>query len=510
MGLGLLARSVRYGLDFPLWGDEAFVAVDFLFRDYAGFLNPLTYGQIVPLLYTWGTLAFSQVLGTSEAALRLLPLLASIVSLPLFYRFASKHASRWATALALGFLGSAYYPIRHAVEVKPYATDLLISLILSMLAWRVYENPRRLGRWGLLIALGAIAPWCSYPAVFVCGAVAMLLAYQWWVWRRRFEATATLAGGTAFVALFLGSALSMYAVYAKPQLEYGARLQEIRMWTETFPPVSNPPKLLLWLVTTHSGTMLAYPNGGKNGGSTLTLICVIAGSVALWQRNRALLLLLLGPLPLNFVVAAFQRYPYGGTVRISMFLAPMICLLAGIGLAELLRMLVRPERVRLAFQIAACVLAAFAVGSVVADLVQPFKKEANQLARQTVRDYAAAAWPGDRWIAFNAIEQVAHAPYIRSWKGDGAQFIYYMTRLAPGAVNWAPAAETVGPHRDGRTLLWAYHGANFPAFQRPQFEAYVSRLSALLGEPTYESIVLQTRRDAVWQALDVYVWQPSP
>ncbi len=53
VGVGLALRIVAYLLNFPLWWDEAFVAVNLLRRDYAGLLRPLDYGQVCPLVFLW-------------------------------------------------------------------------------------------------------------------------------------------------------------------------------------------------------------------------------------------------------------------------------------------------------------------------------------------------------------------------------------------------------------------------------------------------------------------------
>ena len=50
-GLGLLVRLVRYLVVYPIWHDEAFLAVNFLDRGYRDLLRPLDYcaGQPHPL-----------------------------------------------------------------------------------------------------------------------------------------------------------------------------------------------------------------------------------------------------------------------------------------------------------------------------------------------------------------------------------------------------------------------------------------------------------------------------
>ena len=74
------------------------------------------------------------------------------------------------------------------------------------------------------------------------------------------------------------------------------------------------------------------------------------------QRPRDVLALCLAPFVVALVAAALRRYPYGGVThgspaRIMQFLAPSICLLAGIGLANeaatLPRSGLRPRMLRL-------------------------------------------------------------------------------------------------------------------------------------------------------------------
>src|SRR5438067_244951 len=51
VALGVLARLIRYLVDYPIWHDEAFLAVNFWDRDYADLLRPLDYGQVAPWLF---------------------------------------------------------------------------------------------------------------------------------------------------------------------------------------------------------------------------------------------------------------------------------------------------------------------------------------------------------------------------------------------------------------------------------------------------------------------------
>ena len=501
---GLLWRTVRYALGFPIWGDEAFVAVNFITRDYADLVRPLEYGQVVPLVFMWVELALSRLLGLSEWALRLLPFAAGVASLLLFWRFASAVLPRRPALLAVGFFAASYYAVRHATEAKPYSTDLLVSLGLTMLGWSVYQSPRSILRWLTLILLAGLGVWCSYPAVFVAGALGLLLTWclvreQWRPW--------LILGWLPFGMVLVGSFLALYLYYAGPHAAYAARLTEIGMWRKAFPPLTEPLKLVAWLAAIHSGYMFAYPHGGPNGGSTATFLLFLVGAVQLWRSNRALLLLLLGPLPLTFIAAALEKYPYGGTVRTSLYLAPAICLLAGLGLFATLRRFLRGRPRRAGLQVAGLALAAFALGSTIADVWKPYSSRAVYNSHRAVRTIAAQTQPGDRWITFNAAQRVDYAPYLGDWRGVGGQFVFDALRFHPVPLDWAPQPESVQPDPPHRVWLLCYRGYKV-AFPQGQFDAYLAPLTQRLGRPEHTRYVIKTRGVEV-EALDVYLFLPS-
>ena len=56
-------------------------------------------------------------------------------------------------------------------------------------------------------------------------------------------------------------------------------------------PLGNPLRFGQWLLVTHTSDLLAYPFGGRRGGSILTAICCLAGLIALlWLLLRAVTL----------------------------------------------------------------------------------------------------------------------------------------------------------------------------------------------------------------------------
>ena len=262
LAIGVAARLVRYLLRFPLWGDEAMLASNFLDRGYGDLLHPLDFHQVAPPLFLWVELTAVRLLGFQEWSLRLFPLLCSIAGLFLFHRLARLLLRGAALTFAVGIFAVSYSGLRYAAEVKPYGVDQMVSILVLWLAaswWRQPNNTRWL--WGLAV-IAPTALGLSYPAVFVAGgaslAVAAVLAgsRSWRGWR--VWAVYTLALG--------GSFIGWYRLAIVPQA--GAELNVMaELWSGAFPPRGSLPGLLAWLARVHAGPLLAVPIGGDHWGS---------------------------------------------------------------------------------------------------------------------------------------------------------------------------------------------------------------------------------------------------
>ncbi len=506
---GAAWRVLRYALGFPIWGDEAFVAVNFIVRDFRGLFEPLVYGQIVPLGFSWLELLAARTLGLSEWALRLVPFLAGLASLALFAWFARRFVGGPPAWLAAGIFAVSYYPVRHAAEVKPYALDLLVSLLLTIIGWRLLSDLRRRRLWAALLVALALAPWLSYPSLFVAVSLALLLA--WRAWRHGAGERCRPPAAAALVVLGLSGGL-MVLTYALPHAAAAPRLKQIEMWTQAFPPLHEPWNLPLWLLVIHTGNMLAYPLGGTTFGSAGTLALVIIGTVWVARRRAEEAWLLLGPLVPALAAAAARLYPYGGSARTMLYMAPAFCLLAGIGLWELLRRLPQRGPATAASESApspapapetsvsaalrrlpqhgplaglTLVAAAFLIIALVGaarDVREPYKSPAAYRSRQAVRTLARETAPTDRWVVFNADREVPYAPNLRDWGGVGGQFVFDVLRYAPVPLTWAPPPDELTVPPDGRLWVLLYRADNPKvAFPDELWTAYRATLTARLG-----------------------------
>ena len=80
LGLGL--RFYFYLMGRSLWDDETHLALNFMDHGFARLFKPLDYIQIAPILFILAEKAIASVFGYGELALRALPFICSVLSLP--------------------------------------------------------------------------------------------------------------------------------------------------------------------------------------------------------------------------------------------------------------------------------------------------------------------------------------------------------------------------------------------------------------------------------------------
>ncbi len=382
LALGLAARAVRFLLCFPLWDDEAFLCANFIGTSFADLLQPLDYHQVAPLGFLAVELAAVKLLGFHEWSLRLFPFLCSMGSMVLFYHLSGRLLSGWSRVMAVAVFAVSYPGVRYAGEAKQYASDLLVGLVLVVLLGQWLSHRRML--WlALLAAFVPAALLFSYPAVFVAGGVSIALG---WTLLRQGDLRSWLFWGGYNLLLVASFALVVWLA-ARKQTE--AELEwMVRYWHYALPP-REWGAFFRWLGLTHIGDLMAVPVGGGNGGSAFSFLLWLVGLGVLLRRKQGVLLwLAVVPMALHFTAAVLHRYPYGGHVKFSQYMVPMMCVLMGLGAAALVRTLSLRKWTTWNLHLATAALAAIAVGSMARDFCFPYK---NTTDRQH-RDFARWFW----------------------------------------------------------------------------------------------------------------------
>jgi hypothetical protein len=455
--LGVAARCVRYFLRFPLWEDECFLCVNLGERGYLDLLKPLEYHQVAPVLFLWIQLTCVKILGFTELSLRLFPFLCSVAGLFLFRALAGRLLRGLPLLLAVATFAVAYPCIRYAAEAKQYASDQFVSLVLLTLVVEWWHRP---GDRRLLIGLIGVVPvavFLSYPAVFVAGGVSLVMAAVLWASGER-----CWRWWTAYNLALVGSFGLVFLIAAAAQSRAELGFME-SYWRGAFPPLSTPAALPGWFLFTHTGDLLAYPVGGGNGASTLTFLTCLTGVIVMAMRRRwFFLLLVLTPFALNFMAAALHRYPYGGHFKFAQHLAPLICILNGLGAAAWAgRLSARPRWQRAFLTLSLLFPLLVGAGGVVRDLANPYKTLSDQRARSFAQWFwFCAEHEGEAVCLHTDLREDFDSKSFQelSWS---AMYLCNQRIYSPRhAAGLPPRLDEITPDRPLRCLL--YHDPNHP------------------------------------------------
>src|SRR5262245_53191806 len=317
VGIGL--RLLHYLRDPSVWHDEAALIVNVLNLDFAQLLGPLIWHEASPPLFLWLERALCLMLGDSTYVLRLIPVLASCLSVVLFTGAARRLLPPVGAFWAVLLFAVSDRLLWHACEAKPYAVDLCLAtaILFGLTATKSWPLARR------LLALAVVAPlmiFLSYPACFLCGAV--LLAVLPEVWREGQWKSRLLYGlcGAAVVCSFA-------VLYIGPiSAQRTGTIEEC--WVAHFPNWSRPATVPLWSV---ASTFEVARYAFQPIGNVLLPLAAI-GAICFWRcGERSLLIVLICPLALSWIAALVKGYPFGGS-RLEIFAAPALALLIAAGI----------------------------------------------------------------------------------------------------------------------------------------------------------------------------------
>jgi hypothetical protein len=360
IAFGALLRVRDYLVNRSLWLDEAWLALNVLGRSTADLiLRRLDFNQAAPpgflLLVKLGVLAW----GGSEYVLRLVPLLFSLASLPLFAWVARRTLAPAGALMAVALAVMSPELIRYAAEFKQYGLDVAVGIGVIATALPFFNGSRRTLHAVALCLTGAVAVWFSHPAPFFLAAVGVAVLIQWRL--KGQPAIGTLiAIGTVWVASFA----VMYTVSLR-DLAANQGLREA--WAGAFAPSVFSFSLVGWLGR-QVKDLFAYTFAGELEG--VSIFAVLAGSASLVAARPVRAVLLVAPMGFALLAALLGRYPFQN--RLVLFTLPLLALLAGEGV-DYVRANVRGARVVTALFVAMVLFGpAYASFS---HLIRPFRLE---------------------------------------------------------------------------------------------------------------------------------------
>jgi len=330
--VGVVLRARLWLADRSLWRDEAALVFNVLHRDLGGFAEPLAFEQGTPMGFFVLEHVVSTLLGPGERALRLVPLVASILTMVTALVLARRHLDPTAGLVAIALLAGSQGLLYFAAEVKQYSLDVLVTLVVWLAASIAVSRRIDTQASVALAVVGAVAVVLSHPAVFVLAGIGPVLA--WGPLRRRDRGAVArlVAVGTVWAAAWLGVYLvSLRDLQGNPFL--------LAFWRDGFlavPPTSTE-ELARW------------------GGALRSLSDLLAGTASVWlvaplaalglarlARTAPGVLAAIG-LPYLAVVSASALEAYPVVERMVLFMVPALAVLVGEGTASLVGWLRRLE-----------------------------------------------------------------------------------------------------------------------------------------------------------------------
>lgn len=321
--LGLASRGRYYLAARSFWYDEAFVLLNIYDRSYSELLGRLEFEQAAPPLYLCSLRLIHDIWDGEELAMRLPAFLAGVAAIGVMIPTARRICGRWGLLWPIAaFLFSAT-AIFNSTLVKPYSFDLLATLLVLWPTVTILTSPEsRRAKW-LLLLVAVMVPWFSYPSVFTLGAAGLALMIHAVQLRSRALAVAALLPPT-LAGLSLGAIMSLAG-----RDQYSAGLQTY--WKPFFADLSSFSAATNWLLRTiwHS-----HHYASREAAAAL-LILGMVGGISLAQRRRfSMLVLLVGPWLFALAANVAEKYPLED--RLLLFGAPLLWLLAGVGVAATL------------------------------------------------------------------------------------------------------------------------------------------------------------------------------
>lgn len=314
--LGAALRTRAYASNQSLWSDEVMIAVNVTRRGFRALLRPLAYYQGAPVGWLWAERAAVQALGQGELALRLVPFLASLLSIVLFVLVARRLLPAPVAALAVLLFAVCPWLIYYSTQTKQYESDVTLVLLMIWLSLRLLESPTTLAAAGWT-AGAVVTVWSSHPGLLAVAAAGLGL-FTAALLRRSWALLLRVAAAGVVTALAAG------AVYVVSLRQLAADKPLRDYWVSGYLP--KPLRLestISWLRS--AAISLSHDPLGTDHARWVGVLAVL-GLAGLVVGKRFFALTTICILGIAVLAAATaQVYPLQG--RAALFAVPVVLLL---------------------------------------------------------------------------------------------------------------------------------------------------------------------------------------
>jgi hypothetical protein len=308
--------------------------------------HPLQFEQTAAPLFITVSQAITTIWRTDEYGYRLLPLITSLLLLPVMYYAVSRLWSRCAAIVAVLLACHHLGLLRYSAIFKQYEIDAFVTAAILAFGGYYRRNAISSTKWLLLLVGGIIAILISQTAVISLFALLLFIVAQTHLFsfpseqggdpdRERVN---TLHWIVACTALWGTVALTIYFLLYAPV----ARSAYMRaFWTDSYLNVFGGDVVHRWR---NAGESLFGSLPGQMVAGFPLLLLGVYGIGR--KKDIPLLLLVTGPCVATIALGVLHRYPVA--LRLWLFLSPAVIVAISIGASILWDVAIRtPPGIRL-------------------------------------------------------------------------------------------------------------------------------------------------------------------
>ncbi len=148
-----------------LWRDEAYVYVDAIAPTFREFLHRVIETEYHPPLYFLVSYVWLRLVGTSELALKAIPFVCGVLTIPAVYRLGTIAGST-----GIGLVAAAMYAVSPMAILESgdylYPLMALLCTVLAALVMTARREPLRPGRFAAIAVVAALTMYTHYAALF--------------------------------------------------------------------------------------------------------------------------------------------------------------------------------------------------------------------------------------------------------------------------------------------------------------------------------------------------------
>lgn len=299
---GILLRLKGFLYNPSFWHDECALGWNIKALGYGELFGTLKFLQMAPPFCLIFTKAVTQIVGFSDFSLRIIPFIASFLSLFSFYFLAKTFLNKKSSLFLAVFLFCINYElINYAYELKFYGVDVLLTILSIIFFVKVDFEKYTLKKLFIYGSIMSLCPWFSFVSVFTIAGGFVYLFFKdikkHWQKKIMFFIPTLFSGIVILIVMF------------EKNKNFGGMAN---YWSNSFLTSDN-----FFVLIRNALDYYFYPASAV----LFALIFIVWGIILLYKKKGRVVNLLVFPVVFCFIFSILKIYPFAD--RLILFLLPV-------------------------------------------------------------------------------------------------------------------------------------------------------------------------------------------